>query len=236
MFSFYIKKTFIDREPGIDLVNIHYTCTPLGQKPDWEANHETRAMPRGGVLRRGMGEQTVDDSGQYVQTQAQTIQLPDDGIRRKVISLPNEVLDPGTGSYTDHYSLHHYFEIFRGERRELSPSYTEEIVTKHVEFFDFQGILGSMCVYWSIYDWDAPQYEPTEDPNFIARYGEDNPYRSFKFYGREDKDDFYRMRTQMVAALPMPRRFVAKIRGPKGAQVHQRWHLNASRPGGEIKA
>jgi hypothetical protein len=31
MFSFYLKKTFVDQEPGIDLVNIQYTWTPLGQ-------------------------------------------------------------------------------------------------------------------------------------------------------------------------------------------------------------
>jgi hypothetical protein len=34
MFSFYLKKTFVDYEPGIDLVNIHYTWTPLGQLPN----------------------------------------------------------------------------------------------------------------------------------------------------------------------------------------------------------
>jgi hypothetical protein len=29
----------------------------------------------------------------------------------------------------------------------------------------------------------------------------------------------------MLKALPTPRRFVGKIRGPKGAQVMQSWHL-----------
>ena len=27
--AFYIKKTFVDTEPGVELVNIHYTWTPL---------------------------------------------------------------------------------------------------------------------------------------------------------------------------------------------------------------
>ena len=48
--SFYMKKTFADNEPGIELVNLHYTWTPLGEMPNWEAHRETRAMPRGGVL------------------------------------------------------------------------------------------------------------------------------------------------------------------------------------------
>lgn len=225
MFSFYVKKNFIDPEPGIDLVEIHYTWTPLGQPPNWGAHGETRVMPRGGVLLRGFGGTTVDDSGHYVETPTETIQLPDDGVRRKVIRLPNELQDPATGKYTDNYALHYYFEILRGGKREWSPLYTEEIVSKEIEFDDFPGMLGGVCIYWSIYDWDAPQYQPTEDPNFISRYGDDNPYRSLKLYGQENKDDFYRARSELLAALPLPRRFVGKIRGPKGAQVHQSWHL-----------
>jgi hypothetical protein len=225
MFSFYLKKSFVDPEPGISLVNIHYTWTVLGSAPDWSSHRESRTMPRGGVLLRGFGGTTVDDSGHYVQTEAQAIRLPDDGIRRKVISLPNEVLDPATGKYVDSYAFHHYFEVFRDDTREESPVFTEQIVSKEVEFMDFPGMLGGVCIYWSIYDWDAPQYQPTEDPSFISRYGEDNAYRSLKLYGQQDKDEFYRNRSELLAALPLPRRFIGRIRGPKGAQVHQSWHL-----------
>jgi hypothetical protein len=62
---------------------------------------------------------------------------------------------------------------------------------------------------------------------FIERFGEDNPYRSHKFYGVEDKENFSRIRSDMLKALPMPRRFLGKIYGPKGAEVHQRWHVGA---------
>ena len=58
--SFYMKKTYVDTEPGIELVNIHYTWTPSGEMPNWEAHRETRMRPRGGVLIRGMGGTTVD--------------------------------------------------------------------------------------------------------------------------------------------------------------------------------
>lgn len=223
--SFYIKKTFIDAQPAIELVNIHYTWTLVGEMPNWEAHRETRMMPRGGVLVRGMGGTTVDESGHYVQTASERIELPDDGIRRKVLRLPKEILDPRTGRYTDNYAFHHYFEVFSHGRRELSPLYSEEIVSKEVEYIDFQGVLGGMCIFWGIYDWDAPQYQPTEEPNFIARFGEDNPFRSHKFYGAEDKENFSRIRSEMLASLPMPRRFVGKIRGPRGGQVFQRWHV-----------
>jgi hypothetical protein len=223
--TFYIKKTYIDTEPGIELVNIHYTWTPVSEMPNWEAHRETRAMPRGGVLVRGMGGTTLDESGQYVQTASDRIELPDDGTRRKVLRLPKAIPDPATGGYTENYAFHYYFEIFQNGRRRLSSLYTEEVVSREVEYVDFQGNLGGMCIFWSIYDWDAPQYQPTEELNFIARFGEDNPYRSHKFYGVEDKETFSRIRSEMLASLPLPRRFIGKIYGPKGAQVHQRWHV-----------
>src|SRR5579875_1984221 len=141
MFSFYMKKSFVDTVPGIELVNIHYTWTPLGQMPNWEAHRETRAMPRGGTLVRGMGGTTIDESGEVRQTQQEVIELPDDGVRRKIIKLPNEIQDPETGRYTDNYAFHHYFEIFRDGRRELSPLFTEEIVSKEVEYVDYRGDL-----------------------------------------------------------------------------------------------
>ena len=223
--SFYIKKTYVDSEPGIELVNIHYTWTPPGEMPNWEAHRETRMMPRGGVLIRGMGGTTVDESGQYVQTASERIELPDDGIRRKIIRLPKAIPNPASGGYTENYAFHHYFEVFRNGKREQSPLYTEEIVSKEVEYLDFQGNLGGMCIFWSVYDWDAPQYQPTEEANFIVRFGEDSPHRSHKFYGIEDKETFSRIRSEMLQSLPLPRRFVGKIYGPKGAQVHQRWHV-----------
>jgi hypothetical protein len=223
--AFYIKKTFVDSGPGIELVNIHYTWTPVGEMPNWEAHRETRAMPRGGVLMRGMGGTTLDESGMAVQTATERIELPDDGIRRKIIRLPKAIPDPSApGGYTENYVFHHYFEVFRNGKREQSPLYTEEIVSKEVEYLDFQGTLGGMCIFWSVYDWDAPQYQPTEEPQFIERFGEDSPYRSHKFYGSEDMENFGRIRSEMLRSLPVPRRFVGKIYGPKGAQVHQRWH------------
>jgi hypothetical protein len=223
--SFYMKRSFVDTQPGIELVNIHYTWTPVGQQPNWEAHRETRAMPRGGVLVRGMGGTTLDESGNAIQTLSQTVELPDDGTRRKVIRVPSDVWDPAQNKHVENYDLHHYFEVFREGKRELSPVYTEEIVSQEVEFVDQQGTLGGMCIYWSLYDWDAPQYQPTEVPEFIEKYGEDSPFRSFKFYGSSDMEEFARIRSELLKTLPTPRRFVGKIRGPKGAQVVQSWHV-----------
>ena len=126
--SFYIKRSYFDNEPDIELVNIHYTWTLLGQPPDWEAHRETRAMPRGGVLVRGMGGTTVAESGDYVQSASERVELPDDGVRRKVIRLPKAITDPSNpAGYTENYSFHHYYEVFRNGKRQQSPLYTEDV-------------------------------------------------------------------------------------------------------------
>ena len=65
--AFYIKRTYVDNVPDIEMVNIHYTWTPVGQQPDWEAHRETRSMPRGGTLVRGFGGTTLDEAGEAVQ-------------------------------------------------------------------------------------------------------------------------------------------------------------------------
>jgi hypothetical protein len=173
-----------------------------------------------------MGGTTLDESGMAVQTAIEKVELPDDGTRRKIIRLPKAIPTPtAPQGFTENYAFHHYFEIFRNGKREQTPLYSEEIVSKEVEYLDFQGNLGGMCIFWSVYDWDAPQYQPTEEPQFIARFGEDSPYRSFKFYGATDMENFGRIRSEMLRSLPLPRRFVGKIHGPKGTQVHQRWHV-----------
>jgi hypothetical protein len=188
--SFYIKKTWVDSEPGIELVNLHYTWTPLGAPPNWEAHRETRVMPRGGTLIRGMGGTTLDEQGNSVQTTMEKIELPDDGVRRKVIRLPKDVHNPATDRWEENYLFHHYFEVFRHGHRDYSPLFTEEVVVREVDFINYDDNLCGGCCYWSVYDWDA----------------------------------FERTRSDMIRALPSPRRFVSRVQGPKGATVHFCWH------------
>jgi hypothetical protein len=222
--SFYLKRTYVDNQPGIELVNIHYTWTPMNTPPNWEAHRETRVMPRGGTLIRGMGGTTLDEHGQSVQTPTDKIELPDDGVRRKILSLPQDVHDPSTGRYEEHYLFHHFFEVLRNGQRNYTPLFTEEIVTREVEFVFYDDSLSGGCIYWSLEDWDAPQYTPTEEHNFVARYGEHNPFRSHKFYGFEDKESFNRIRSEMVRALPVPRCFTGRVKGPKGTRVNYCLH------------
>ena len=41
---FQLTKTWVDQEPGIEMVEIRYTWTPLGGAAKWEGQEETEVM------------------------------------------------------------------------------------------------------------------------------------------------------------------------------------------------
>ena len=98
--DYQVEKWFYDYAESIEAVNLHYACTPLGEVPDWKHQRVTRFMP-----------------------------LVDSRMRRKVLKLPAQILDPNIGEFRDRYLLHHYFEIFADGDKQYSPLYTEEVAT-----------------------------------------------------------------------------------------------------------
>jgi hypothetical protein len=42
---FGLRKTWVDPQPGIEMVQLHYAWTPPGQEPDWEAGDERVLTP-----------------------------------------------------------------------------------------------------------------------------------------------------------------------------------------------
>ncbi len=97
---FEIEKWYYDYAENIEAVNIHYASTPLGEVPDWNSQRSTRFLP-----------------------------LVESRLRRKTLKLPLRILDPQRGELSDHYLLHHYFEIFADGDTHYSSLYTEEIIT-----------------------------------------------------------------------------------------------------------
>lgn len=61
---------------------------------------------------------------------------------------------------------------------------------------------------------DAFVYAPTETPDFITRFGEDNPLRSHKFYASQDRNLFSRIKWVMV--------FQCRYRGAGGQRSGDR--------------
>lgn len=217
--NWYLKKEYVDTAEDIEDVVIHYVCVPLGVEPDWSAA-ESRSMPAGEYLRSGVGEVS-----KYGPAAPQVPQIVHPRLRKKILKLPNEVFDPGLDAYTGSYNLHYFYEVIQDGGRELSPVYTDEIATREVGLIDPLGITGGACANWSVYDWDAPQFSPTEEAQFVATYGADHPLRPFKFYGSEDRDSFSVAKKAFVDRLPLPHRFTTRVSAPVGATVRLRFHL-----------
>lgn len=119
----YEIKEYYDYAGDIEGVNVHYLWTPLGGVPDWDNQRVTRFMPL--VVQppaRPSGETTMRTTERAVATAVR--------LRRKILKLPQTIVDPKSGVPTDHYLLHHYFEVFQDGHRHYSPLYTEELHTR----------------------------------------------------------------------------------------------------------
>ena len=218
--NWYLKKEFFDTADDIESVAIHYTWTPLGQAPDWSGHRESRLMPAGEMLKTGVGE--VAKYGPPAPSVPQYIHPK---LRKKVLKMPNDIRDEEAGRWTGDYNLHYYYEIFQAGQRHYSPVYTDEIRTREVGLLDPHGVLFGVCANWSVYHWDAPQFSPTEEAQFVAHYGEDHPLRQHKFYGVENQEAFGVAKKAAVDTLPLPHRFLTRISAPVGAPVRLRFHV-----------
>jgi hypothetical protein len=217
--NWYLKKDYFDTTTGAESVLIHYVCTPLGSEPDW-TQAESRSMAAGEYLKAGVGE-----VAKYGPAAPSVPQHVHPHLYKKVLKLPNEVYDPELGAYTGNYNLHYCYEVVQNGARQFSPVYVDEIATREVGLVDPLGISGGICANWSVSDWDAPQFSPTEEAQFVELYGEDHPLRQFKFYGTEDRDSFAVAKKAFVDTLPLPHRFTARVSAPIGATVRLRFHI-----------
>lgn len=95
MLVWYLKKEFVDTEPGIEAVTIPYTWLPIGKPADWSAIHESRSMERGGPLIQGLGQTFRLLEGGMVVHGPDAARIvsgdPDSPVRKKIIKLPRHV-------------------------------------------------------------------------------------------------------------------------------------------------
>ncbi len=118
---YYLEKEFYDYADDIEGVNIHYVCIPIDGVADWETQRASRFMPL---------VQSSSSLSLSSPTPATGVTSPSPApLRKKILKLPQRILDPQSGTLTDRYLLHHYFEVFQDGRRYYSLLYSEEIVT-----------------------------------------------------------------------------------------------------------
>jgi len=117
----YEIKEYYDSTDDIEGVNIHYLWTPLGGVPDWDNQRVTRFMP--------LVQPSTHPSSEAATGKTESAASTAPRLRRKILKLPQAILDPKSGVLTDRYLLHHYFEVFQDGYRHYSPLYTEEVQT-----------------------------------------------------------------------------------------------------------
>lgn len=194
--TWYLTKTWTDPDDSVDAVQIHYMWTPHGEGPFWDGGHEVRWLS--------------DHGG---------------GHRVKVLSMPTAIRRDG-GWSSDGFDLHHYFEVFSRNGRWTSDTFTEEIVTRDLEFVDEYGGITNICVHWGVGDWSAPAFSPMEDPRFPA----DSEFASIRYYGYQDKPRYHGTKSHLLQQLDLPHRWRARMWGPRGSTIVQQYHLGRMYP------
>ena len=238
--DFYVKKEYWDATDDVTSVAIHYTTALFGQAPDWNLR-ETRPMVANETLRSGVGGFSRYGPAAPYRKTAETPNLggvdETDDIRggmgleglqelAKFVQQGGALITEGsTSTLMAEYNLHSFYEVVRGGQISYSPVLVDEIRTRDILYVTPDRRISGACAYWSIGDWDAPQFNPTEELRFLAKFGEDHPLHQFKFYGAEDKDGWNAAKTAILNAnFSYPRRFWTRLAAPVGAQVNLMFH------------
>ncbi|MCS6927809.1 MAG: hypothetical protein NZ578_18105, partial [Candidatus Binatia bacterium] len=120
----------------------------------------------------------------------------------------------------DSYLLHHQFVFVRDGREQFSPVFTEEIVAREVPYLDHEGRITEVRLLWGVNGWTAQNWtqarlEGLNLHTIPTRAGHDRE-------GEGIADDAM---YELIQTVPLPRRYVAKVWGPRGATVEYVYQL-----------
>ena len=180
-------------------------------------------MEKNAMLKEGMGGTILVELAQSP-VKERPAKAPDNA-RVRVIKMPTGMWNPTVNSWSEQYLFHHYYEVHQNGQVWNTELFTEEIISREVEYVDYDGNVVGTCAHWSVFDFDATQYCPSEIPEFVARFGEDNELRSYKFYNHPDRSYFLRSKALSIRDIPLPHRWRSKVWGPRGSKVVQGWHV-----------
>lgn len=185
---FQLTKTWVDQEPGIEMVEIRYTWSGVGAVAQWNGQEEAEVMS--------------------------VVANTTPRLRQGVIEIPRYL------DMKDTYQLHYRFVFVRGGREEFSPIFTEEIVAREVPYIDTVGRITEVRLLWSVNGWTAQNWTQAtlEGLNLTTndmRAGHDRE-------GEGIADDAM---YELIRTVPLPRRYVAKVWGPRGATVEYVYQL-----------
>jgi hypothetical protein len=125
--------------------------------------------------------------------------------------------------YLDHepnYLLHYRFGGGGESREGFNQDVTEEIVSGEVEYVDNEGLITEVRVLWSVGGWSAPNWSQAKLTGLKLNTPERGSGHGTKGAGMADEAIY-----ELVQTVPLPRRFVARVWGPKGATVEYTFQL-----------
>jgi hypothetical protein len=185
---FQLTKTWVDQEPGIEMVEIRYTWSALGEAAKWDGQEETEVLS--------------------------VVPNTTPRLRQGVIEIPRYL------DNKDSYQLYYRFVFVRGGREEFSPIFTEEIVAQEVPYVDAQGRITEVRLLWGVNGWAAQNWTQAKLTGLNLATSETGAGHDREGEGIAD-DAIY----ELIQTVPLPRRYVAKVWGPRGATVEYSYQL-----------
>ncbi len=124
----------------------------------------------------------------------------------------------------DSYLFHYYFTMKSaqtGAEPRASETFTQLIAPREVECLDYSGQLTNARLHWSIGNWEYPQ--DTEMEVDGIGWGSEFSVSQVPYRGNDPL--YLKGRLLSMRRLELPRRFRARIWGPRGSTVRFCFHL-----------
>lgn len=185
---FQLTKVWTDQAPGIQMVEIRYTWSALGETAKWDGMEETEVM----------------------------LIVPNTTpkVRQAVIEPPRYFQD------NDSFLLHHRFMYVQDGRENISDVFTEEIVSRPIEYLDQEGRITEVRLLWGVDSWNAPNWTQAKLEGLNLQTLPNRAGHDREGEGIAD-DAIY----ELIQTVPLPRRYVGKVWGPRGGNVEYRYQL-----------
>jgi hypothetical protein len=129
-------------------------------------------------------------------------------VRQGVIEIPRYL------NGQDSYQLHYRFVYVRGGREQFSPIFTEEIIAREIPYVDTEGRITEVRLLWGVNGWTAQNWTQAKLEGLKLQTIPTRPGHDIEGEGIAD-DAMY----ELIQTVPLPRRYVAKVWGPRGATV-----------------
>ncbi|HMD48250.1 MAG TPA: hypothetical protein VKG79_04090 [Bryobacteraceae bacterium] len=135
-------------------------------------------------------------------------------VRQAILEIPRYLKNKDT------YSFHYQFIPGGTVKAPISPIFTEEIVAKEVAYVDTEGWATEVRLLWSVDGWGAPNLTQATLEGLSLNIGGDLPGHDREGEGIADEAIY-----ELVQTVPLPRRYLAKVWGPKGSTVEYVFQL-----------